>query len=153
MERRKSASNNMRLISLIGFCAIATTIRLASAEEDVNIIPTTGQTHEPQASLTSDAQFFTGNQYSDDNDVESISFGGNMSIGSRSGRLYNYDDYMGQLDVFPDGSNYDYGECIFSTNFSFPPNSNDGIPFHAYLFLNRVKIDMINARQIFIAIR
>lgn len=35
---------------------------------------------------------------------------GNVSIDGRSGKLYQYDDFMGSIDMYPDVNTYDYGE-------------------------------------------
>lgn len=37
----------------------------------------------------------------------------NVSLGNRSGKLYQYDEFYGSLDGYPDYNNmYDYGECL-----------------------------------------
>lgn len=117
MNSVHSATSNMRLlISFIAFFAIFSRQpmfgRLVNAESDINIIETNGKhPHEHHASLTSDGNFFDTDHYFGQSDVEAVpAINGNMSIGSHSGKLYNYDDYMGGLDMYPD-SGYDYGKC------------------------------------------
>lgn len=46
---------------------------------------------------------------------------GNVSIGSgnRSGKLYQYDEYMGSVDEYPGDDGYDYGEKFFLQFFYF----------------------------------
>lgn len=124
MTSANSATNNMHLlISFIAFFAIYSV--MVNAELDVNIMGSDAKIHEHDASYTSDSSFFDNQPYlhNINDDVESVPINGNTSISNLSGRLYNYDDYMGSIDMYPDpNNNYDYGErhflCqLFNANF------------------------------------
>lgn len=100
------------LISFIAFFAI--TSHLVIADLDIDTLETNGKhADEHDASLTYDGNFFATNQYFAESDVESVpAINGNVSIGNRSGKLYNYDDYLGSIDMYPDYGNYDYGKFL-----------------------------------------
>lgn len=113
----------------------------AFAESDVNAFHTNGDEsfadgvvnkfhHRPGRSsddgdsVTNDVEMLPPNGYANhfNNDYDSVSMtNGNVSIGSRSGKLY-YDDYMGSLD-FPEPNNYDYGKPFIILDFFFVPRS------------------------------
>lgn len=100
-----------------------------NTEVDVNLMPAAAASvntlHERNiAALTSDgSDFFNTNHYSPDtmesSDVESVSItndgdiGRNVSIGNgnHAGKLYNWDDYMGSIDMYSESGDYDYGKC------------------------------------------
>lgn len=80
---------------------------------------------QEHAALTGEgSEFFHTNHYSSDamenDDAESVSvtndghFGGNASIGNgnHAGKLYNWEDYMGSIDMYSESSDYDYGKYI-----------------------------------------
>lgn len=117
MSSANSATNNMHLlISFIAFFAIYSV--MVNAELDVNIMGSNAKSvHEHDASYTSDSSFFDNQPYlhNINDDVESVSINGNTSISNLSGKLYNYDGYMDNIDMYPDeNNNYKYGERHFS---------------------------------------
>lgn len=94
---------------------------MVRAETDINLMESNSKmTHEHRASLTDDGHFLDNDQYLHDisgSDVESVPAynSGNTSMSNRSGKLYNYDDYLGSIDMYPgypgyDQSGYDYGK-------------------------------------------
>lgn len=92
---------------------------MVRAETDINLLETNSKmAHEHQASLTSDGSFMDTDHYLHESDVESVPVynNGNTSMGNRSGKLYNYDDYLGSIDMYPSypgydqGGGYDYGK-------------------------------------------
>lgn len=115
MGSANSATNNMHLlISFIAFFAIYSV--MVNAELDVNIMGSNAKgVHEHDASYTSDSSFFDNQPYlhNINDDVESVSINGNTSISNLSGKLYNYEDYMGNIDEFQDDEKK-YGERHFS---------------------------------------
>lgn len=118
MNSSNGTSNNMYLlINCIAFFAIFSELRIlrsvmVNAEMDVNLMESNGKSaHEHDASLTSDSSFFDNEQYlhNMNDDVETVPT--NVSIGSTySGKLYNYDDYFGSIDMNPETNTYDYGK-------------------------------------------
>lgn len=97
---------------------------LVIGETDINLMNTDSKlSHEHQASLISDGSFTHNNHYMQsfgDSDVESVPiYNSNVSIGNRSGKLYNYDDYLASIDMYPgyDQNGYDYGEQKFDIFF------------------------------------
>lgn len=49
----------------------------------------------------------------DDSNFEIV--GGNLSSSARSGKLYQYNEFLGSIDsYYPDSNNYNYGENILS---------------------------------------
>lgn len=93
-----------------------------SAEVDVNLMPAAASAdHSPEqhmAALTSDGNdFFDTDQFLPDvagsSDVESVPIGsgGNVSMGisNRAGKLYNWDEYSGSIDMY-ETNDYDYGK-------------------------------------------
>lgn len=99
---------------------------MVNAEMDVNLMESNGKSaHEHDASLTSDSSFFDNEQYlhNMNDDVETVPT--NVSIGSTySGKLYNYDDYFGSIDMNPETNTYDYGKWNTRFHFSFESLSN-----------------------------
>lgn len=126
----------MYLHQALGFFAIYSlfcTNQLAFAEQSVNAFRTNGDEsftdevtvvnnfHNPDSggdddvSVTNDVEMLAPNNYLHATDFIDSNSGsmtnGNVSLANRSGKLYQYDDFMGSLD-FPEPNNYDYGELI-----------------------------------------
>lgn len=123
----RATCNSRFLITFIAGCAIFSqqalifnSLLVVNAEVDVNVMTANGKSpHSYDASLTSDGQFFdTDQHYLPESDmvenVPAFSSNGNASIGSQTGKLYNYDDYMGSIDMY-DYGNYDYGKYFNET--------------------------------------
>lgn len=93
-----------------------------NTEADINLMPPTAPEHQHTAAFTNDnSNFFHSDgdmMMMENSDVESVpitignggggSIGGNASIGNHAGKLYNYDDYMGSIDMYSESGDYDY---------------------------------------------
>lgn len=137
------------LIDLIAFFALHSPLVLllllfshhhsyvnGNTEVDINLMP--AATHDQQniAALTNEnSHFFHGDgDLLENSDVESVpitvdggGYGGNVSNGNQAGKLYNWDDYMGSIDMYSEsGDNYDYGKytSIKKSLFQSLPKNN-----------------------------
>lgn len=111
----------MHSIKFIAFCillSIQLTPFIVIGDSDVNVI----RKPRNDPTFNSDVNLFNHHSVTDDVEMLPNSYfngngptngGTNVSIGNRSGNLYQHDDfYSGQLDAFPDqNNNYDYGKC------------------------------------------
>lgn len=105
-----------------------------NTETDINLMPPTAPEHQHIAAFTNDnGNFFhSDGEMMENSDVETVPItvgndGGNASIGNHAGKLYNWDDYMGSIDMYSENGDYDYGEWTFSIKqLSINMNMNDG---------------------------
>lgn len=91
-----------------------------NTEADINLMPSTAREHQHMAAYTNDNGnlFHSDGELMDTSDVETVpisignggSYGGNASIGSHAGKLYNWDDYAGSIDMYAESGDYDYGK-------------------------------------------
>lgn len=67
------------------------------------------------SSIKDDVEIIPNTYRNNVNDFEIVpNLNGNVSIDGRSGKLYQYDDFMGSIDMYPDINSYDYGELKYN---------------------------------------
>lgn len=123
------AKNPQLTLLLLLFSHHSHYVNGGNTEVDINLMPATQQEQNVAAYTNENSNFFhTNGDIMENSDVESVpitigggnggsdsaNFGGNVSMsnGNHAGKMYNWDDYMGSIDMYSESGDYDYGKCI-----------------------------------------
>lgn len=105
------------LIGFIAFFAINSQFTLLFNQHTLANAASSEHSQEHSIDTFPSDGYFNTDRYVRDavenSDVESvpIDVSGNVSIGNgnHAGKLYNWDDYMGSIDMYAESGDYDYG--------------------------------------------